>query len=74
MHIIFDNYIFIRLIGFGFGFEGVKELFVLLYEVGIFFGIIKIILFLLPNVVMIFFIRDMEYQECLDNNEKVLNY
>ena len=62
------------LIGFGFGFEGVKELFVLLYEVGIFFGIIKIILFLLPNVVMIFFIRDMEYQECLDNNEKVLNY
>ena len=62
------------LIAFGIGFSGVKGLFTSLYESRIFFRIIEIILFLLPNVIMIFYIRDMEYQERLNNNEKVLNY
>jgi D-alanyl-lipoteichoic acid acyltransferase DltB (MBOAT superfamily) len=64
----------IGLFGFHFSLESFKVIVDTVIENGGFFYFINFILFLLPSVVMMFFIRDMELENCALLHKKPLNY
>ena len=64
----------IGLFGFFFSLENLKIIIDTVIEKGGYFYFIKFVLFLLPNVVMMFFIRDMELENCVLLHKKPINY
>ena len=64
----------IGLFGFFFSLDSFKAIVDLVIEKGGYFYFLLFILFLLPNVVMMFFIRDMELENCVLLHKKPINY
>ena len=64
----------VGLLGFHFSLQGIKVLMDNIVAVGGHFYLLIFVLFLLPNVVMMFFVRDMELENCVLMHKKVLNY
>ena len=64
----------IGLFGFHFSLESLKVIVDTVIENGGFFYFVNFVLFLLPSVVMMFFIRDMELENCVLLHKKPLNY
>ena len=62
------------LLGFHFPLQGMKVLMDNILAIGGYFYILIFALFLFPNVVMMFFVRDMELENCVLMHKKVLNY
>jgi hypothetical protein len=57
-----------NLIGFGMGHEGLGEILMNMLQMTSFTYIIKILLFLVPSVIVMFYVREKE--EMRDNNTK----
>ena len=72
---VFIMYV-IGLFGFGFSFSlnNLKIVYDIIIEKSGYFFFLKFVLFLLPNVVMMFYIRDMEMENCVLFHKKPLNY
>ena len=64
----------IGLLGFHFSINSLKDILGTIIEEGGYFYFLKLVLFLIPNVVMMFFIRDMELENCVLLHKKPLNY
>ena len=64
----------IGLFGFHFSLESLKVIVDTVIENGGFFYFVNFILFLLPSIIMMFFIRDMELENCVLLHKKPLNY
>ena len=64
----------VGLVGFHFSVQGLKVLMDNIVGVGGHFYVLIFVLFFLPNVVMMFFVRDMELENCVLMHKKVLNY
>lgn len=64
----------IGLFGFFFSLNSFKVIFDTVVDKGGYFYFLILALFLLPNVVMMFYIRDMELENCVLLHKKPLNY
>ena len=64
----------IGLLGFFFSLDNLKVVFATVVNKGGYLYFINFVLFLLPNVVMMFFIRDMELEDSVLYHKKPLNY
>ena len=64
----------IGLFGFFFSLDNLKVIIDTVIEKGGYFYFINLVLFLLPNIIMMFFIRDMELENCVLLHKKPLNY
>ena len=77
-YVICSFYVFILLIvallGFHFSIQGIKVFFDNVLRLGGYFYFMIYVIFLVPNVVMMFFIRDMELENCVLLHKKALNY
>ena len=65
---------FLGLIGFHFSLQGLKVFWDNVVRFGGYFYLNIFVVFLVPNVVMMFFIRDMELENCVLLHKKALNY
>ena len=64
----------IGLFGFFFSLDSLKAIVDMVIEKGGYFYFLLFVLFLIPNVVMMFFIRDMELENCVLLHKKPINY
>ena len=64
----------VGLIGFHFSIQGIKVIMDNIVGVGGYFYILIFVMFFFPNIVMTFFVRDMELENCVLMHKKVLNY
>ena len=64
----------VALLGFHFSLQGFKVLMDNVVAIGGYFYLLIFVLFFFPNVIMIFFVRDMELENCVLLHKKVLNY
>ena len=64
----------VGLIGFHFSIQGIKVIMDNIIGVGGYFYILIFVMFFFPNIVMTFFVRDMELENCVLMHKKVLNY
>ena len=64
----------VALLGFHFSLQGLKVLMDNVVAIGGYFYLLIFVLFFFPNVIMIFFVRDMELENCVLLHKKVLNY
>ena len=65
---------FIGLFGFNLSLNNMKVIFDIVVEKGGLFYFLNLVLVILPNVVMMFFIRYMELENCVILHKKPLNY
>ena len=64
----------VALLGFHFSLQGLKVLMDNIVAIGGYFYLLVFVVFFFPNIIMIFFVRDMELENCVLLHKKVLNY
>ena len=64
----------VGLLGFHFSIDGMKVLMENIFANGGYFYLLIFVGLFIPNVITMFFVRDMELENCVMLHKKVLNY